>query len=31
MIREKQKVIFKGILIRLSETLQAKTERHDVK
>ena len=29
-VREKQKIIFKGILIRLSETLQAKMERHDV-
>ena len=29
-IREKQKIIFEGILIRLSETLQARRERHDV-
>ena len=29
-IREKQKIIFKRILIRLSETLQARRERNDV-
>ena len=29
-IREKQKIIFKRILIRLSETLQARREWHNI-